>query len=149
MAGLGRIRAGLGAVLSTLPAVMTYPRLSGVVNIPAGGVALVIGRAAGDYMQAMAGGANLYTWDLYVIASMRDEGLATDDLDPYLSAAGDRSIRTAVFANRGLGVLDEAGAVDVDAWVTGFEGYGGEFDDVEMAHLGAIVKVSTVTSGLP
>lgn len=157
MASLSRIRTALGVALKTLPKAMVYDRLTAITEIPGGGVAIVVGKIESDFTGAMARGLATYQIELYVLASLRDHGLATDELDRYVDGAGTFSIRNLLFdkgramsaGTGGLGILDTNGKVDADFHCPGFTGYGGQFEDAAIEHLGCIVNVICHTSGLP
>lgn len=154
MASLSRIRTAIGTALKTLPKVMVYSRLTAITEIPGGGIAIVVGKIESDFTGAMGRGLTTHTIELYALASLRDHGLATDDLDKYVDGAGEYSIRNLAFDSGravvgGFGLLDAAGKVDADFHVPGITGYGGQFEDAGVEHLGCIVNLICHTSGLP
>jgi hypothetical protein len=154
MASLSRIRTALGAALESLPKAKIYSRLTAVTEIPNGGIAIVVGKIESDFTGAMARGLTTHTIELYALASLRDHGLATDDMDRYVDGAGEYSIRNLLFDRGrapvgGLGLLDSNGEVDADFHVPSITGYGGQFEDAGIDHLGCIVNVICHTSGLP
>lgn len=154
MASLSRIRTAIGTALKTLPKVMVYSRLTAITEIPNNGVAIVVGKIESDFTGAMARGLTTHTIELYALASLRDHELATDDMDRYVDGAGEYSIRNLAFDSGravvgGFGLLDADGKVDADFHVPGITGYGGQFEDAAIEHLGCIVNLICHTSGLP
>jgi hypothetical protein len=76
-----------------------------------------------------------------VLAPSGDNDVGQDILDDYVTGAGDKSIRQAVFNNRTLGLSN------VDAHVSGMTDYGGSFEAVDVDHIGARLRLVVHTTG--
>lgn len=56
-----------------------------------------------EYHKAMAGGAQIYTYNVTVVTGRVDDRSAQDELDGYASYDGAKSVRAAIEADRTLG----------------------------------------------
>lgn len=148
MASITRIRKGLFDVLNTIPKLQVYPKLTESIELGDGG-AVVVGPMS--YVSGAMGRGNFeYEVTLYVIVSLTDYSVATDQLDELVNPFGPRSIYEAIWDNRSLGVLDSDGLVDVDASVSGMSNYGGTLADAAgIDHLAAQLTVTIQSPGRP
>lgn len=138
MASVKAIRDGLkSTIAAAIPGLNGYDTVADSVNLPA----FVVVPASADFNVAMGRGADTHNFDVYVLTSWRESGLAQDDLDDYVTGAGAKSIRQAVFNAPTLGLTN------THAHVSGMRGYGARFDVAEIEHVGAILTVSVLTSG--
>jgi len=146
MASITRLRNGLHEVLNAVPKLQVYSRLTEDINLGEGG-AVVVG-PWGYVPNAMGRGNFAYDVTLYVIVSLADYGLATDQLDELVNPFGPRSIYEAIWNNRSLGVYDADGAVDADASVTAMTNYGGTLADAAgIDHLAAQLTLAVYSPG--
>lgn len=137
MASLAAIRTALvSTITSTVSGINGYDTVPGTINTPA---FLVVPRST-DFQKAFGRGIDTYSFDVIVLVSRADDGLAQDALDPFINGFGSSSIRAALFATRDLGV-------DVDASVTGMSDYGGQYDIGGVTYVGARLNVEVLTSG--
>ena len=138
MATISAIRT---AIKTTVTAAVTslngYDQVSDAVNFPA----LVVMPRDSDFLGAMGRGLDTHTFDLYILASYRDAGLAQGELDGFVTGAGATSVRQAIWNARALGLAD------TDATVTGMRGYGAKYEVGDITCLGAILELVVRTSG--
>lgn len=137
MASLAAIRTALVSTISSaVSGVSGYDTVPESVNTPA---FMVVPRSS-DFNRAMGRGFDGYTFDVIVLVSRVDDGLAQDTLDPFINGFGSSSIRAAVFASRDLGI-------GVDANVTGMSDYGATFTVGSIDYVGARLAVEVLTPG--
>lgn len=138
MASLSAIRT---ALKETIEAAVTdlhgYANMPESVNLPA----VVVLPTGADFDVAMGRGTDTYTFNVLVLVSRRDDTLAQFDLDDYVTGAGDKSIRQAIFDARSLGLTD------TDAHVTGMSSYGAGFEVGGVVHVGAVLACQVHTKG--
>jgi hypothetical protein len=138
MPSLTQIRAALESTISNaVDGIQGYPTVPDVTNLPA----FVIIPRATDFQRAMGRGLDVYSLDVIVLVSRRDDQLAQADLDVFVNGFGDSSIRAAVWATRGLGLSN------VEATVTSMSDYGAQFDVGDLDHVGARLSVEVLTTG--
>lgn len=138
MASLLAIRDAIKTTLdANLAEVEIYDTVPDVAHTPA----IVVMPAEADFDVAMGRGTDRWELDLYVLCSraVADEG--QDQLDVYVTGAGDSSVRELIFNNATLG------GVAVDAHVSGMRGYGGQFEVAQITHIGAILRLVVLTPG--
>jgi hypothetical protein len=88
-----------------------------------------------------------YLFDLDVLVQSADLRVAQDALDAYLSGAGPRSIRQAVYASRDTRG-DALGVANCKARVPGWGRYATGFEGAGIAHLGAVVRLELIVSAV-
>lgn len=138
MASLAQIRTALKTTITAaVPALFGYDTVPQVANLPA----FVVVPRTTDFNVAMGRGTDTYEFDVIVLVSRGDDGLAQTALDAYINGFGSSSIRQAIWGARTLGLSN------VDATVTGMSTYGGEWDIGELPHMGAALKVRVHTTG--
>lgn len=139
MATLTEIREALAdAIADGVAAEMSvYERVADVAQVPA---AVVMPRKA-DWAVAFARGTDEWTFDVYILVGRSDTTSSQEELDEFLTGAGPNSVREVLFNNPTLGIAD------VDAFASGMDGYGGEFQTARVSHVGAIIKVIVRTNG--
>lgn len=139
MPTLAQIRTALkDTIAENIEELTGYENVPESVNTPA---VLVIPKTA-DFMRAFGRGLDTYSFDLLVLTSRRDDGLAQDDLDKFITGSGADSIRRVVFENRALGRDDVS-----DSVVTGVTEYGGTFQVSGVDYFGARLNVDVYVSG--
>lgn len=138
MATLSAIRAALKTTIEDAVAdLQVYPNVPEQVNLPC---VIVLPRSI-DFQMAMGRGTDTYEFDLMVLVSRRDDDLAQYDLDDYVTGAGDKSVRQAVFNANTLGLSGTS------AIVRGMERYGASFEVGDVAHVGAVLPCTVHTPG--
>ena len=138
MSSIATIRTAIKTTVEAAVSALTvYDTVPDRVNLPA----VIVMPSGSDFNVAMGRGADTHTFDLYVLTSRRESGLAQDDLDAFVTGAGTSSIRQAIFAARSLGLSD------ADAHVRGMRGYGAQFEIADIDHVGAILEMVVHTSG--
>lgn len=138
MSSLTQIRTALrDTIIAAIPELSGYDTIPGSPNLPA----VAVMPAESDFLAAMGRGVDTWQLDVIVLVSPSDEQLGQTQLDQYVTGAGDKSVRAAVFAARTLG-LD-----DVDAHVTGMTGYNLAYSAVQIDHIGAALRVVVHTPG--
>ena len=139
MASLADIRQGIASTIeSNISGLSAYPNVPESVNLPA---VLVVPRSA-DLAMAFGRGLDTWQFDLILLVSRRDDGLAQDDLDPMATGAGISSIRQAIFTNSLIGLTDGTAA-----FVTGMSQYGATYDIGGVSHVGATLTCRVTTTG--
>ena len=138
MSSIAAIRTAIKTTVEAAVSSLTvYDTMPDRINLPA----VVVVPSASDFNVAMGRGADTHNFDLYVLTSKRETGLAQDDLDAFITGAGSASIRQVIFSARALGLSD------ADEHVVGMRGYGGSFSFADIDHVGAILEVVVHTSG--
>lgn len=137
MASLAEIRTALVATITaSIPALFGYDRVPESLNVPA----VMILPKSTDFQKAFGRGMDGYTFEAIVLVGRADDQLAQSKLDPYVTGAGDSSIREAVWNARDLGI-------GVEASVTGMSGYGDTFTFGTVDYFGARLAVDVITDG--
>lgn len=138
MAALADIRTAIKTAVETAVSALTaYDTVPDASNLPA----LIVAPVSADFAVSMARGTDTWEFDLYVLVSTADMGLAQNQLDAYVSGAGPGSIRAAVFADPSLG------RADVNATVVSVSNYGISFAQSQLQHIGAVLRCTVHTSG--
>lgn len=138
MASLAQIRAALATTVEAAIAdLQCYQNVPEQVNLPC---VLVVPRSA-DFVAAMGRGTDIYQFDLIVLVSRRDDDLAQFDLDEYVTGAGAKSVRQAIFQANTLGLTNTT------ALVSGWPRYGGEWNVGDVPHVGAALACQVATTG--
>lgn len=138
MATLAQIRTGFKTTIQAAVTGLTvYDTVPEVTNLPA---VVVMPRSA-DFQVAMGRGADEWLFDLIVLVSPRDHGLAQVELDGYVTGAGASSIRQAIWNARTLGLAG------TDAHVFGMDRYGATWDVGEIPNVGAALQTRVHTTG--
>jgi hypothetical protein len=136
--------AASATLVAAIPGLFGYPEISSVVNLPA----VVVVPRGGTYEAGMGPGVDdLYLFDLDVLCSAADDVLAQNKLDAFLTGAGPRSIRQAVYASRDQR-RDAFGLLNCKARVTGWSGYRRGFEGAGVEHVGASVGLEVITSAM-
>jgi hypothetical protein len=141
MATLKAIRSAFRTtVASELGAgVEVYATVPGSPVLPC--LVLMPSDPAADFNVSMGRGTDTWFFDVIVLAPSADEAVGQDILDDYVTGQGSLSIREAVFNNRTLGLSN------VDAHVSGVIAYGGRYEAVDVAHIGATLRLVVHTKG--
>ena len=138
MASLQAIRDAVKVTLeNNIARITTYDTVPDASNLPA---VIVIPDSA-NFDVAMGRGTDTWEFNLYVLVSEGDMGLAQDALDDYVSGAGEASIRATIFANKDLG-LD-----GVNAHITAMTEYNAKFTNSDLPHVGGVLRLVVHTSG--
>lgn len=136
MPKIKEIRAAIKDTLAAnLPGVNVKARVSGHVVVPA----IVVTPVNGDFEQTMVNGATAYNFYLDIaVPSGGDDEIGQDNLDDYLDAEGDRSIKAIIMNNPHLG------RPDVNAHVRGWSEYGARFEWAADRHVGARLRLFVI-----
>lgn len=140
MASLTAIRDAVKTTLeAAIPSLHVFPRIPD----DTGGqpVAAVLLPATADFAQAMGRGVDTWVFDLLVLVPIGDPDVGQATLDEYVTGAGPKSIRQAVFTARSLG-LDQ-----VDAHVQAMTAYNVAFVAAGFDHLGGSLRLVVHTKG--
>lgn len=139
MASLAAIRTAIATTLTTVLGAGTqmYDKIPGQPALPC--VCVVPDTA--DFEVAMGRGTDTWVINLVVLVPSADPEVGQSRLDPYVTGAGDLSIRQAIFNNRTLGLSN------TDAHVSGVTDYGGSFEAVDVDHIGARLRLVVHTRG--
>lgn len=138
MASLTAIRTAVKTTLeSAIPGLRVYDKVPGIAQVPAA----VVEPATADFLVAMGRGTDTWEFILYVLVSDAEETLGQARLDEFVSGAGAKSIRAAIFAARTLGLAS------TDAHIAGLTSYGGQFESAQVAHIGATLRLVVHTKG--
>jgi hypothetical protein len=94
--------------------------------------------------QALKGGQDVFEWDLVILVSGADLGVAQLALDEYLAGSGPRSIRQRIRERKDLG-LDDMNRTS--AWVDRMESYGISLSSApEERDFGAVLRLIVRTT---
>lgn len=138
MATLSAIREALKTTIeAAIPELQVYPNVPESVNLPC----VIVLPTSGDFQVAMGRGTDAYEFDLIVLVSRRDDDLAQYDLDDYVTGAGAKSVREAIFNANSLGLTGVA------AIVRGVQRYGASFEVGDVPHVGAVLPCTVYTPG--
>lgn len=138
MASLQNIRDAIKTTLEgSIDSLFAYDTVPEISNLPA----VVVVPDNANFDVAMGRGTDTYEFDLAVLVSFTDAGIAQDSLDDYVTGAGSKSIRQAVFQNRALGLTG------VNAHVSGMSDYGSSFEMSDIQHIGAKLRLVVHTKG--
>lgn len=143
MATLKQIRQAIMQTLEANIAGMKCYR-----NIPENALVLpatIVQPTTTDFHMAMARGTDQYDFMLLVLVSYNHLESAQDNLDPFVSGSGDKSIRECIFTNRDLGLEQ------TNATVSRMYDYGMRFSPDTQGRateaLGARLSLSVFTGG--
>lgn len=140
MATLSDIRTAIAATIAAnVAGLEVYGRVPDVIHTPA----VVVEPAAADFNVAMGRGTDTWTFALYVLCARTVATEGQDQLDVYVTGAGDSSLREIIFENRTLGLA--AGALD--ASISGMSDYGATFESAGIPHVGAVLTLIVHTNG--
>jgi hypothetical protein len=138
MASLASIRT---AVKTTLEAAITglrvYDKIAAAVQVPS----VVVEPDTADFLVAMGKGTDTWEFDLHVIVADSDEIVGQAKLDEYVTGAGTKSVRSAIFATPALGLTN------TNAHVAGMTAYGVRFEQAPIQHIGATLRLIVHTKG--
>ncbi|GAA2092329.1 hypothetical protein [Actinomadura alba] len=137
MASLQTIRDAIRTTLNGISDLHVYDTVPEASNLPA---AVVMPDTA-NFNVAMGRGMDTWEFDIAVLVSWGESGVAQDRLDAYVTGAGARSIRQAIFSNRNLGLAD------TDAHISRMSDYGGQFDMAGIDNIGARLRLVVHTKG--
>ncbi len=139
MASLAAVRT---AVKTTLEAAITglhvYDKIPGATHmLPA----VVVDPVTADFLVAMGKGTDTWEFNLHVVVTDAEEILGQIKLDDLVTGAGAKSIRSAIFTNKTLGLAH------TDAHVSALVAYGVRFEQAAVQHVGATLRLVVHTRG--
>lgn len=139
MASLGAIRTAIKTTLvAAIAGLHAYDKISGSVNVPA----VVVEPEDADFNVAMGRGTDTWGFTLSVVVSDNDEIVGQTKLDDFVTGAGSKSIRAAIFNARSLGLTS------TDAHVAAMTSYGVRFEQAaDLQHIGATLRLVVHTRG--
>lgn len=138
MASLAAIRTAVKTTLeAAIPGVHVYDKVPGATQVPA----FVVEPAVADFLVAMGRGTDTWELDVHVMVGEADEIVAQTSLDDYVTGAGPKSVRSAIFAARDLGLTH------TDAHVSAMTAYGVRFEQAPTQHIGATLRLIVHTRG--
>ena len=141
MATLKNIRAAIKTILeANIAGLHVYKRMPGSADtLPC---VVVLPGSEGpeatfaDFNVAMGRGTDTWFFQLYMFVSGADLDVAQDSLDDYLTGAGVKSIRAALFSNRTLGLSG------TDAHLAGWSSYSQRYEmDVKPIFISSQVRL--------
>jgi hypothetical protein len=139
MASLLAIRDAIKATVeANVTGLKVYDTAPDITVLPA----MLVLPAEANFDVAFARGWDTYQLDLFVMTSRMSPRTAQDALDAYVTGAGSRSVRAAIFANRALGLTD-----GTEAHVSGMSRYGGNYRTASIEHIGAVLRLVVTTPG--
>ncbi len=145
MASLKQIRAEVATVLRTkIPDLDVHANVKDFVSVLP---AVIVMPWTSEFNVAMGRGTDTWELDLLVLVSTTEIGLRQENLDDYVTGAGPKSIREAIFkANSGsAGTFGNLPATD--AHVAQLIEYGARFNVGDVEHLGARLRLIVHTRG--
>lgn len=138
MASLAAIRTAVKTTLeAAIPGLHVYDKIVGATHPPA----VVVDPVDANFVAAMGRGTDTWEFDLHVVVSDAEETLGQIALDDYVTGAGPKSIRTAVWNDRDLGLAH------TDAHVSALVAYGVRFEQAPIQHVGATLRLVVHTRG--
>lgn len=139
MASFAELREAIITVLDeALSDVHLYAKVVDRANLPA----IVVEPADAAFPFTMGRAEDEWQFDLVVMTSLGDAGLAQDQLDTFLSGSGPTSIRQIFMRNKTLGRTDV-----LAAYVAGMSDYGATFAMAGVDNLGCKLRVVVATTG--
>ena len=133
MAAMAAIRDAVKDTLeAAIPQLHVYDTVPDAPNLPAVIVQPVTCSFADEFIQR---GMDVWEFDLIVLVSARDMGLAQDDLDAFVTGSGDESIRRVIRGARSLGLSGTQAHVDR------LDSYGARFESAQVEHVGAVLRL--------
>lgn len=140
MATLAEIRLGIKqAIQDNIDGMHAYDDVMDVVQSPAC-VVQPDPKQTADFQEAMGRGHDKWYINVYILVARNDTKLAQQKLDAYVSGAGEKSVRQALW-NEDLGL---PGTV---CSTMGLSGYGGSFDVASTNYVGAVLRLCVITPG--
>ena len=139
---LGDLRDAIKATLGVaMPELTVYGTVPDRVNLPC----VVVMPVAATFGFTKADPDDDWSLDLHVLTSLGDVGIAQNNLDPYVSSGGPKSLRAAVARFWNLG---EPGAdKSVRARIAGMSNYGAQFQAAGIEHVGATLRLLVTIRG--
>lgn len=142
MASIAQIRAAIKTTIeNNIDGITVYRRTPQIAHPPCVVVSLAQDETA-DFDKAMNKGMDTWNYDLFVLASDRDDEIGQDDLDEFIDGDGDKSIRAAIFANPTLGLAN------TNVHISGVSQYGANFESADIQHIGAVMRLVVHTKGV-
>lgn len=138
MSSVSQIRTAMKTTLDSIAGLHVYDTVPAAPLLPCA----VVSPAEASFEVAMGRGADMWAFDVLVLAQFADAEVGQNSLDSFVTGAGSTSIRQWIFQNSTLGLAD------VHAHVAGVSDYGAEFEAANVKHVGAVVRVVVHTSGL-
>lgn len=140
MASLSEIRSAIANTVTNAEiGLQAYDTVADIVAVPA---LLVLPAEGPDFMVTFARGSDTYQFDLFTMTSRVVPRTGQEALDAYVTGAGPRSLRALFWANKGLGLGD-----GTEATARGWSRYGGNFPNVGIDHIGAVLRLTVMTPG--
>lgn len=138
MSALITIRTAIKTTLeAAIDGLWVYDTVADVAMLPA----VVVKPTTAEYVVTFGRGTDTYRFTLDVLVAWDEPDLAQRRLDDYVTGAGAKSVRQAIFINKTLGLSD------VNAAITGMSGYGIQSEVASLQHLGAVLDLVVHTSG--
>lgn len=139
MASFAELRQAIKTILAgALEDVHLYDQVPETANLPA----IVVQPADATFPFTAARAEDEWQFDLVVMTSFGDAGLAQDQLDVFLSGSGPKSIRQIFMLNKQLGRDDV-----LAAYVAGMSDYGANFTMAAVENIGCKLRVVVATTG--
>lgn len=141
MASMKQIRDALAETIRSNVSftVHTYETVEDMHHVPA----VIIEPDTADYLEAFNMGMDTWVMNLWVLTSRSDPKTGQEQLDRLIDGRGPDSIREILQTHSDLGLE----GTDVMPWRV--KGYGGNFKDNGLPHVGALIQVKVITdSGL-
>lgn len=139
MATFAELRDAIVSTLGdALPGVHLYAKVPERTNLPA----IVVQPAEATFPFTMGAAQDEWQFDLVVMTSFGDAGLAQDQLDTFLSGSGTTSLRHIFMRNKQLGRNDV-----LAAYVSGMSDYGSNFTMAGVENIGCKLRVIVATTG--
>lgn len=146
MSSLKQIRAGIKTTLeANIAGLHVYKKLPSSADLLP--CVMVMPGALGsqsrvaDFDVAMGRGTDTYNFLLYLFVAAGDPDIGQEALDDYVTGAGSKSVRQAIFSNKTLGLSD------CNAHVSGLFAYSFSYPIAGIEALGAALLLSVATSG--
>jgi hypothetical protein len=114
----------------------TYERVEDMKHFPC----IIIEPDKADYLESMQMGMVCWYINLWVCQSRQDPDAAQEIVDELIDSGGDNSVHQILFRNPSLGL-----GRDTDATVVLMKGYGGNFRDAGVPHVGALIQIRVMT----
>ncbi len=145
MASLKDIRRELVAAVET-----SIPEMKGYATIPdsiSSLPAVVVVPYTANFVVAMGRGTDTFEFDLLVLVSTNDVKMRQEDLDDYVTGAGAKSVRQAIWDANNPQAGTFGTTPDTDAHVAEMLDYGAHFNFGDIEHIGARLRVIVHTKG--
>ncbi len=144
MAGLNEIETAIGTtIVGNMPddSVYTYDDVPAVQQTPAA-VVMPAPRDAADFAGSFGRGMTTWVFDIIVMVRSGAYDVAQTALADLIDPSNPDSIPRALMTDPTLGFSD-----GTDCQVDGVRLYGGKFENANIPHLGAVIKVTVRTPG--